>query len=879
MAIAFKSILEVFAEGRVDAVTLSKFMSAPESELVSRRLAPSINSLEHYLKYLDALKAIYTQTSGTVTVDGMTIKTVGQIVTDADAATTAAATAANSAVSASSTAITNANNLVQTNIANAIATVNAAIETVAVSKEYIPTDALIKVAPKLGGKSRNQQAVNNDTLSVTDFDSIENAEALALAENKSVNIPAGNFTVSKAADLDLDLYYGEGTIANTTTGDVLKPSVRIHVTPENFGAKAYPFDSTKAFTQAAKFAKDHNLPLVANNPLGYAVNSSVDFYTDTSISKLVMPNNGVYNSLSIKTAQAPDTVAISTLSGLTEFSKKVTGLPAYAVGRYIHIETDQILTERNNAPTNIPYYKNTAFKLLTSAGDISPSLDMSFAATGVTTVKIYKPEQRINFKLGILETVGTGLNYNGIFVSRDAVNVQVGNVVGQTGFRTLFSVAANNTEFHSPIIKDAVFTGLGYGISIGLSCDTLINNMQGTTCRTPLDGRHGANVTVVNSAIEVAGTHWGNNYLFKDCDIKTISWSGKDLTIEGGSLIDGVKMRADASLCIGVLDINGTTLHTDSLAVMPSADQIAAFYTTPRRSFDVVKMRNIECTNDIKYLYGGVSLANFAADHIPPKIFIFENINAPNSNRLNLVYLFLGNSIAFDKAYRFRANNINAKLVAVMIRGFSKYPSVLGYDIRASDCGKFFIQADANTFSKFKLVESTLAGAIRINDSVPNGDILFDDCVIDHDATLATTGLFNIQSRKGFTNCEYRGAFYNGGSVNGAILYSIACRAVTGATGHPVPLGFYVNRLLYQRDDVRFTYAPPTIAANSYIRAEFDVVGAQLGDAVSAGFGVYNAGIEISAQVSLINKVSVLFKNLTSTPVSLSAGTLAISIK
>ena len=110
-------------------------------------------------------------------------------------------------------------------------------------------------------------------------------------------------------------------------------------------------------------------------------------------------------------------------------------------------------------------------------------------------------------------------------------------------------------------------------------------------------------------------------------------------------------------------------------------------------------------------------------------------------------------------------------------------------------------------------------------------------------------------------------------------MYSIGCRAVAGATGYPTPLGFHINRVLYQRDDVRLTYAPPTIAANSYIRAEFDVVGAQLGDAVSAGFGVYNAGIEISAQVSLINKVSVLFKNLTSTPVSLSAGTLAISIK
>lgn len=135
MTTSFKSISELFAEGGIDAETLSKFMSLPASELVPRRLAPDIHSLNHYLNYLNALKAFYTQSSGTVTVDGQVIKSVGQIVKDAEAETSAATTA-----------------------------IHATLETAAMSNSIIPVDSLIKTVPTDPNAFQETQAIKNRRL-------------------------------------------------------------------------------------------------------------------------------------------------------------------------------------------------------------------------------------------------------------------------------------------------------------------------------------------------------------------------------------------------------------------------------------------------------------------------------------------------------------------------------------------------------------------------------------------------------------------------------------------------------------------------------------------------------------------------------------------
>ena len=346
----------------------------------------------------------------------------------------------------------------------------------------------------------------------------------------------------------------------------------------------------------------------------------------------------------------------------------------------------------------------------------------------------------------------------------------------------------------------------------------------------------------------------------------------------GGTLRGYVSMRVDVAMCIGTLSLSGGLTATNVFPlIVPSSNIIGNFFTTPRRLFDTVIVDNIICNDNIPAIY---SFGNMAADAdwIPPSNFYFNDIYAPKSNQLTVCYLKLDNATALAAEGRVRINNITAKVVIpFMARGFVKYTSPYGYDVRVSDCGKVFIKCDAVTFSRYKLIDSTLIGANRINNSTARGDIILNDCVIEHNAAIATSGLFYIEARKGFVNVEYKGAFANGGSVNGATMYSIVAKASLGATGYPTPLTNYINRTIYQLDALTFTFDPPSIAANGYLRQEFDVSGVQMGDAVRATFSIFNANIKVSGDVSATNKVSVLFQNLSTAPIDLGSGTVTIS--
>lgn len=76
-------VLKIFAEGRVDAQSLSGFMEQPSDALVPRRLAPPINTLNYFLDYLRALELVYSQQTGVVNVNGVQVKAITQAVKDA----------------------------------------------------------------------------------------------------------------------------------------------------------------------------------------------------------------------------------------------------------------------------------------------------------------------------------------------------------------------------------------------------------------------------------------------------------------------------------------------------------------------------------------------------------------------------------------------------------------------------------------------------------------------------------------------------------------------------------------------------------------------------------------------------------------------------
>ncbi|QMP81465.1 tail fiber protein [Escherichia phage vB_EcoM_APEC] len=108
--------------------------------------------------------------------------------------------------------------------------------------------------------------------------------------------------------------------------------------------------------------------------------------------------------------------------------------------------------------------------------------------------------------------------------------------------------------------------------------------------------------------------------------------------------------------------------------------------------------------------------------------------------------------------------------------------------------------------------------------------------------------------------------------------------------------GFAVFDIIYRSDTKRFlisqvsnrdraasvTYNPPSLTASGtagdFVSTTVNLTGATVGTPVHAAFTQYNADIEISAQVSAENTVTVKFKNTSAAAVDLSSGTLTVKL-
>ena len=95
---------------------------------------------------------------------------------------------------------------------------------------------------------------------------------------------------------------------------------------------------------------------------------------------------------------------------------------------------------------------------------------------------------------------------------------------------------------------------------------------------------------------------------------------------------------------------------------------------------------------------------------------------------------------------------------------------------------------------------SEIVSARLINPKPALGQWIFNNCKIKRDNAISTA-LFATASAKGFLNCEYDGDI-TGISAQGALLFSIGCRAKVGSTNYPTPLkAGYVNPAYYIDDE------------------------------------------------------------------------------
>ena len=75
--------LQELAGASENAQSLDSFLNDDATTIVPRRSASDINTLDYYRDYLHGLELVYSQQSGTVTVNGVETKTVTQAVQDA----------------------------------------------------------------------------------------------------------------------------------------------------------------------------------------------------------------------------------------------------------------------------------------------------------------------------------------------------------------------------------------------------------------------------------------------------------------------------------------------------------------------------------------------------------------------------------------------------------------------------------------------------------------------------------------------------------------------------------------------------------------------------------------------------------------------------
>lgn len=182
-----------------DAISFSGFMTEPSDELIPRRLAPPMNTLNYYRDFLHGLELVYSQQSGYVDVNGVKTKTVSQALKEAlDAAVVGGGGLADTAVATVPQATGQ--------IARTQSQKNA--ETVSV-KDFgaIGDNTAHKVAEwMVAGSARyypNLAAIQVDFPHVTaltdyvDWATIQKAIDYVAISGGTVNIPQGNYTTNK----------------------------------------------------------------------------------------------------------------------------------------------------------------------------------------------------------------------------------------------------------------------------------------------------------------------------------------------------------------------------------------------------------------------------------------------------------------------------------------------------------------------------------------------------------------------------------------------------------------------------------------------------------------------------------------------------------
>lgn len=228
-------IVQVIQDAREDATSLSEFIYYPANTMVERRLAPSIHTLNYYLDYLHGLELIYSQPTGTVTVNGEEVKTIRQAINDSVDSVLIGEYQTQLEVKVN----TNESNILELQDFNSTVPVidgkvpsgavstgenTTQLDNNAVYDNFITTqeekntgyeeqklDTGITATAKNGGIDRDLSEVLSETVSINNFATPDDAYAYAVANSVKLYVPDGEYAVT-GDNIDYSVFYGNGLV-------------------------------------------------------------------------------------------------------------------------------------------------------------------------------------------------------------------------------------------------------------------------------------------------------------------------------------------------------------------------------------------------------------------------------------------------------------------------------------------------------------------------------------------------------------------------------------------------------------------------------------------------------------------------------------------
>jgi hypothetical protein len=364
-----------------------------------------------------------------------------------------------------------------------------------------------------------------------------------------------------------------GTGAVTRT---VESKLRDVVSVKDFGAVGNGVaDDTAALTAMFNHCNSQGLSwhIPAGNYLIQQNNVLTVKTGGTCEGKLIIPkaNRSAQIKISRDSAFAP--LSTAGWNALNRDSLNVNALNAY--NKVVLIDSTEVLTPRNNPPTNIPYYKQELIRCVTTDGAFNTPLVNTYNPVGSTiTVTGATISTPITIKgLHILVTganSGSGDWSDKVRIERDRVTLEDLTVINDDS-SIPFPVAVNvvysaDVVFVRPFITGLPFSGAGYGIQFSTTIGCQVSDGTIEDCIHAITGRHNCDLVVDGGTYSYSiDDHWGDRMVIKNLIITSppgyanIMYSGNDITVSnvttyGGRVFFG--FRADTPSLGGTVSIN-----------------------------------------------------------------------------------------------------------------------------------------------------------------------------------------------------------------------------------------------------------------------------------------------------------------------------------